>query len=159
MYLLPALENRQHAWMAWSHQRENDGGISRMRVTTSMHANYRFMGLLIAILEGKVLNRTRLENMQIEASLSTHFLEIEKRRSCLCHKVSWVTAKLTISQWRSFSDHSFMVTISMYLMWEKVLNMRELNFLSFKKKQRKEKVAQIKLILLQLTWKWWHSNF
>lgn len=53
-----------------------------------MHANYRFMGLLIAILEGKVLNRTRLENMQIEASLSTHFLEIEKRRSCLCHKVS-----------------------------------------------------------------------
>lgn len=87
-----------------------------MRGTTSMHTNYRFMGFLIALLEGKVLNRTRLENVQIEASLSTHFLDIEKRRSRLCHKVSRVTAKLTISKWRSFSDHSFTVTINMYLM-------------------------------------------
>lgn len=48
-----------------------------------MHANYRFMGLLIALLEGKVLHRMKLENMQIEASLSTHFLEIEKTCSQL----------------------------------------------------------------------------
>lgn len=66
-----------------SHRRENDSGISRMRVTTSMHTNYRCMGFLIALLEGKVLHRTRLENMQIEASLSTHFLEIEKMCSQL----------------------------------------------------------------------------